>query len=422
MTWTDIYFTRHGEAVSTRAGRLVSRGDDGGLTERGRQQANAAAAFISARPVAAVYTSPLRRARETASVIAAPHRLVPVLAEEAAEIDFGKLDGSADRSHRCAVEDQINRWCDGSRAGGIPAGEDLPQLIDRTGRLLSKIHAAHPSESVALVGHGGTLQPYLQHVADDIGRTLAWHYFPNCAIAHLRVREVSSGLQVTVMDWLANDPQEPDEPDSTFASGVAALWPAGLGLVGGGAPETPRKRTRYPLQALLLREEPPRRAAERLLIAERLAGAGLLALRLVRPSSGRLGVPVRGGLWTVWHQVPHRRLGRSGRPRVCGATMARAHILMARLRQEVPLLATAADGLGRPELRLDLRTGKPVISDPWGLGSSDMIADLSAWRPRGRGRQSRLARAAFAEGYRTSMLRWWPTTSDCVHGEWWASP
>lgn len=67
-----LVFCRHGETESNVGGWLAGSRDVS-LTERGRAQARAAAAALAAQgsPVVAIYSSPQRRARETANVIGA---------------------------------------------------------------------------------------------------------------------------------------------------------------------------------------------------------------------------------------------------------------------------------------------------------------------------------------------------------------
>lgn len=69
MSDTVIHLIRHGEVHNPQR-VLYGRMSRFGLTERGRRQARAAGAFLEARPVQALFSSPLLRARQTAAEIA----------------------------------------------------------------------------------------------------------------------------------------------------------------------------------------------------------------------------------------------------------------------------------------------------------------------------------------------------------------
>jgi probable phosphoglycerate mutase len=83
-----IIFIRHGQTTTNADGLLVGRSDPH-LTELGQRQARALVPYLSG--VEEVWTSPLARARETAS-LALPD-LVPAIVESFIEVDYGDLDG-----------------------------------------------------------------------------------------------------------------------------------------------------------------------------------------------------------------------------------------------------------------------------------------------------------------------------------------
>ena len=74
-----LYFIRHGESTHNAEGRIQGH-SDAPLSSLGRQQSEAAAKALASIAFDAIYSSPLRRALETAQIIAAPHGL-PVLTD-----------------------------------------------------------------------------------------------------------------------------------------------------------------------------------------------------------------------------------------------------------------------------------------------------------------------------------------------------
>ena len=82
---TTILLARHGETDWNRENRFQGHADPP-LNETGRAQAAELAAALIAEPLAAVYSSPLRRAFETAQILAAPHGLEPVPVDALREV------------------------------------------------------------------------------------------------------------------------------------------------------------------------------------------------------------------------------------------------------------------------------------------------------------------------------------------------
>lgn len=112
-----IRHAAHGHLGETLTGRL----DGVPLSDDGRAQAARLAERLAAEPIACVFTSPRQRARETAAAIAGPHELVPGVAHEIDEIDFGLWTGK-----RFAELDGDPAWdCWNARRGDgvVPGGE-----------------------------------------------------------------------------------------------------------------------------------------------------------------------------------------------------------------------------------------------------------------------------------------------------------
>jgi broad specificity phosphatase PhoE len=85
---TRIHLVRHGETEWNRELRWQGHSDPP-LNERGRDQARSLAAALARRPFTAVYSSDLRRASETAEIVAAPLGLAVHVDSRLREIDVG---------------------------------------------------------------------------------------------------------------------------------------------------------------------------------------------------------------------------------------------------------------------------------------------------------------------------------------------
>ena len=85
---TTLLLIRHGTTPAT--GRRLGGRTEAGLDDAGRAQAEATAGRLAELPVKAVYTSPLARTRETAEIIAAPHRLDVRRHDGLLEVEYGR--------------------------------------------------------------------------------------------------------------------------------------------------------------------------------------------------------------------------------------------------------------------------------------------------------------------------------------------
>ncbi|MCC7484946.1 MAG: histidine phosphatase family protein [Burkholderiales bacterium] len=92
MLTRSFYFLRHGE-TETNAKGIVTGALDVELTPLGRSQALAAARALAGEPITTIYSSPLRRARETAEPVAQALGLPVTIVAEFTERGQGDLEG-----------------------------------------------------------------------------------------------------------------------------------------------------------------------------------------------------------------------------------------------------------------------------------------------------------------------------------------
>lgn len=120
-----IVFARHGQTAPNRDGLVLGRADPE-LTEEGHRQAALLGAALAGEPVAAIRSSPLVRARQTAEAIGAACGVAVTVDERLLEIDWGAWEGRPAGS--LAVAD-VDRWK--ADDGTAPEGESLESLSRR---------------------------------------------------------------------------------------------------------------------------------------------------------------------------------------------------------------------------------------------------------------------------------------------------
>lgn len=151
---TRFFLVRHGETDWNRSDRFRGRSDIG-LTEQGRWQAEQVAARLATRygPVAAIYSSPLPRALQTAEPIAAAHHLIPQAEADLLDIDYGAWEGLSAKEAEEKYPDLYAAWLERPGRVRFPAGESTRQVRVRIESLLNRLNQDHYGENVVLVSH-----------------------------------------------------------------------------------------------------------------------------------------------------------------------------------------------------------------------------------------------------------------------------
>lgn len=153
-----IRHAAHDRVGSTLCGRMpgVMLGD------HGRRQASALAERLAGEAIAAVYSSPLERARETAAPIAARLGLVPEDCPAMAEIDFGDWTGRTFES--LDGDPDWTRWNAARATSRAPGGESMAEAQARAVDAVEGLRRAHPDGRIAVVSHCDVIKAMLAHV------------------------------------------------------------------------------------------------------------------------------------------------------------------------------------------------------------------------------------------------------------------
>jgi len=165
-----LYLVRHGETDSNRAGLALGRADVP-LNGRGLWQAQRLGEALAGEALAAVYTSPLTRARQTAEAISAHHQLEVSLAPALIEMDIGDLDGLTFTEIRRRQPGLLEKWASPEGpAVALFGSESLADVRDRAWRYLQMLGRTHAGEAVCAVTHNFVI---LSVLATALGLELA---------------------------------------------------------------------------------------------------------------------------------------------------------------------------------------------------------------------------------------------------------
>jgi probable phosphoglycerate mutase len=127
----------------------------------GRTQAERLARWLGAEKLGAVYSSPMRRARETADPLARVLGVNPVIDADLVEMDH--LSDVYVPLEQLKAED-YPRWQELIQSGGLYAGVDLTAFRRKVMESIERAIAAHPGGRVAVVCHGGVINAWAGHV------------------------------------------------------------------------------------------------------------------------------------------------------------------------------------------------------------------------------------------------------------------
>ncbi len=155
----ELLLVRHGLPVRVEDAEGPA---DPELDGEGRRQAEALAEWLRAEVIDAVYSSPLRRAHQTASPLADRLGLEVVVDDELAEFDrdahfyipVEELKATRDPRWLDLIE---GRWGDGGEVDRFTFRRVVAEAVER-------VVDANPSRVVAIVCHGGVINAYLSHV------------------------------------------------------------------------------------------------------------------------------------------------------------------------------------------------------------------------------------------------------------------
>jgi broad specificity phosphatase PhoE len=151
----NLYFVRHGESVHNAEGRIQGHSDVL-LSALGRLQAGAVADVLAGLSLDALYASPLRRAYQTAEIIAARLQLPIFVEERLKEVNVGIFQDQLRSELNRRFPEELARWRSEDLDYVIPGGESRRQLLHR-GREAFQAIVEGGHQNVGVVAHGRVL-------------------------------------------------------------------------------------------------------------------------------------------------------------------------------------------------------------------------------------------------------------------------
>jgi alpha-ribazole phosphatase len=151
-----LFLSRHGQTEFNASLRFQGQMDEP-LSDLGRKQARLLGERLAEEPLDAAYTSDLKRAGETASLVLG-ERPVPLhIDTRLRELAFGRWEGLTFAQIKERYPDDVAAR-DRDRVNyAMPGGESLSQLARRVAGFIDDLLPAHAGQTVLLVAHGGSV-------------------------------------------------------------------------------------------------------------------------------------------------------------------------------------------------------------------------------------------------------------------------
>lgn len=152
-----LILARHGQTEVNRLGNIQGVGP-APLNETGRTQAVRLARALRADAPFVLYSSPLRRALETAQAVAEHTRAEIVQDDGLIEMDVGEFEGLSGSQLRERFPEVMRMWDQDAAHTVMPGGESLSDVRARAWQAVKRLAERHPSETVLAVTHNFTIQ------------------------------------------------------------------------------------------------------------------------------------------------------------------------------------------------------------------------------------------------------------------------
>lgn len=186
-----IYIIRHGQTTMNRRQVLQGRSDHP-LNEDGIKQAQYAAAALSGLFFDHVFTSPLKRAVQTAQIVAPD--VEPVIDDRLIEMDYGPYEG-ADLK---ALPPEVLTFFGDFVHNPAPAGmESLASVVERAGCFLEDIKSLNGN--ILISTHAIAMKGILEYLTPDSNGAYWSKYIGNCAVYVAECMDGKIGIPV---EWI----------------------------------------------------------------------------------------------------------------------------------------------------------------------------------------------------------------------------
>jgi broad specificity phosphatase PhoE len=181
---------------------------DEDINDLGYTQAHSLAFRLASLPIDSVYTSPLKRARNTALILAKPHNLDLKVLDDLIEIKLGDWQG-------LHMDEISQKWPELWKQSRIdpsevtmPNGESFQQVTERAARAFEMIVSDNQDKQVAMVTHDVVIRVLVAHILGASNSIYRQFEINNASLSTIRVTNGKARL-ITLNDTSHLDQTNP---------------------------------------------------------------------------------------------------------------------------------------------------------------------------------------------------------------------
>lgn len=198
-----IYLVRHGENTANLTGEFSCKYVDYSLTPKGILQAEQTAAFFKDKHIDEIYTSPLKRARETAAIIAQELNLPVTVLEQFREVNVGSLELQPPTAENWELHNSIVfSWFAGQHELSFPDGENYLELLKRMRGGLLEVTRGKEGKNIVIVGHGGIFTFTIKDICTNVDiQELVHQGNHNCSVTTIELENQDENPAGLLKGW-----------------------------------------------------------------------------------------------------------------------------------------------------------------------------------------------------------------------------
>lgn len=205
---TRLLLIRHGQTPWNALGKIQGCTDID-LEEAGILQAQLLSERLNGN-FSAIYSSPLKRAYETACILAAPTDLKPVALDALREIHFGKWEGLTFKEVAAQYPDALHTWRTDPVTAPLLGGDGSLKNASLRGRqILLELTTKHRGETIVVVSHGGFIKSALLGLFELPMTMYQQMTMGNTCITTIRFNEQGLPILEGLNDTRHLDPEAP---------------------------------------------------------------------------------------------------------------------------------------------------------------------------------------------------------------------
>lgn len=160
-----LFLVRHGR-TAWNAGEVFRGREDIPLDPIGETEARLLAERLKTEEIEVIFSSPLRRAKQTAFQISEQNGACVIEAEELIDLDYGQWQGRTLQEVKDAFPELYERWIKAPHEVVFPSGEGLKDVLKRVAPFVEMVRERFGEKTVAFVTHKVVLKVLMCHLLE----------------------------------------------------------------------------------------------------------------------------------------------------------------------------------------------------------------------------------------------------------------